>query len=86
MDRDGRRLVVSVRISDVDQQRLRRMADARGTTISDLVRSAALREAGGDQQVVTVTTAPASQTCEIGKGLTWNAAPGAQVNGNTFTR
>ncbi len=85
MDRDGRRSVVSVRISDADQQRLRRMADARGTTVSDLVRSAALSEAGGDRQVVTITTAPAGLMHEIGKGVTWDATPGAQVNGNTFT-
>jgi hypothetical protein len=85
MDRDGRRTVVSVRISETDQQRLRRIADARGTSVSDLLRSAALREAGGGPQVVTITTASASQPCEIGRGLTWDAAPGAQIDGNTFT-
>jgi hypothetical protein len=85
MDRDGRRAVVSVRISEADQQRLRRIADARGTSVSDLVRSAALREADSGPQIVTITTAPTSQPCEIGKRLTWNATAGAQIDGNTFT-
>ena len=86
MGRDGRHAVVSVRISEADQQRLRRIAEARGTSVSDLVRSAALREVGDARpQAVTVTTAPAGRASEIGKGLTWDAPLGAQINGNTFT-
>lgn len=77
--------VVSVRISTADQERLRRIAESRGTSVSDLVRSAALREAGySSPQAVTSTTAPASRATEIGRGLIWNVPPGVEVVGNTF--
>lgn len=82
----ARDAVVSVRISAADQERLRRIAETRGTSVSDLVRSAALREAGTDcPQAVTVTMTPASRPPEIGRGLVWNTPPGAEVVGNTFT-
>lgn len=82
----GRGAVVSVRISEAEQERLRRIAESRGTSVSDLVRSAALREAGeGRPQPVTVTMTPTSQPPEIGRGLVWSTPPGAAIDGNTFT-
>lgn len=86
MARDGRGGVVSVRISESDQQRLRRIAETRGTSVSDLVRSAALREVGEVlPPTVTVTMVPSSQVPEIGRGLIWDVPAGAHVVGNTVT-
>jgi len=71
--------------NEADQERLRRIAETRGTSVSDLVRSAALREAGGRQQTVTITMTSASQVPEIGRGLIWDVPPNAKVEGNTLT-
>jgi Ribbon-helix-helix protein, copG family len=85
MDRDGRRAVVSVRISEADRERLRQIADARGTSVSDLVRSAVLREAGGEPRVTTSTMVSGGKSHEIGKGLTWDTMTGTRIDGNTLT-
>lgn len=39
MVRDTRGAVVSVRLSDEQQEQLRRLAEARGTSVSDLIRT-----------------------------------------------
>lgn len=85
MGRDGRGAVVSVRITDADQQKLRRLAQERGTSVSEIVRSAAMREAGGESSVATVTLAPTSRAPEIGRGLIWEPVPGAHVDRTTIT-
>lgn len=86
MAREGRGGVVSVRIPEVDQQRLRQIAANRGTSVSDLVRSAALREADGAvAQTATVTVASGSRAPEIGHGLIWETPEGAHIQGGTFT-
>lgn len=77
--------VVSARISDAQQRRLRRMANARGVTVSDLVRFAVLGEIGCSQRVTTFTAAPGGLIREIGRGFVWSTVPGAWLNGNTFT-
>ena len=83
MGKEPRGAVVSVRISDDEQVRLRERADALGMTVSELIRSAALGEIRMEDtatQVVTKTV-PAAQT----DGVVWKAPEGAQVAGSTIT-
>ena len=83
MARESRGAVVSVRISDDEQSRLRHRADALGITVSELIRSAALAEIRieDDATQVSTKTLPAAQV----DGVVWNAPQGAQVAGSTLT-
>lgn len=82
----GRDAVVSVRISTNEQDRLRQVAETRGMSVSELVRSAALREAGEDAAgAITITTSPTSRSSQIEQGIFWDAPPGAEVTGSTIT-
>lgn len=83
--REGRGAVVSVRITEGEQQRLRRVAEDRQTSVSELVRRAALREVVGQPKVVTTTSATETQTAQVGRGMFWDAPAGAKVSGNTIT-
>lgn len=77
---------MSVRITDTDQKRLRKLAETRGTSVSEIVRTAAVREASGPRPAaVTSTQSPTSRTHIVGQGLFWQDVPGAQVCGTTIT-
>lgn len=84
MGKEARGSVVSVRISDDEQSRLRDKAEASGVSVSELIRNAALAQVrmDDDAPVGTTTTAPAG---EINKGVFWNAPEGAEVSGSTLT-
>ncbi|MGV9535028.1 DUF6290 family protein [Streptosporangium sandarakinum] len=87
MAKDSKAAVVSVRLSEEEQQRLRRVAETRGTTVSNLVRSAALREAGEVQeaQAVSVTTSPTSSHVQVEHGIFWDAPDHAFISSGTLS-
>ena len=87
MTKDAKAAVVSVRLSPEEQRRLRRIAETRGTTVSDLVRSAALREVGKGQpaESVSVTTSPTSSHVQVQHGIFWDAPDDALVSGATVS-
>ena len=86
MAKESKAAVVSVRLSEEDQQRLRRIAETRGTTVSDLVRSAALREAGDehDAQAMSISTSPTNSYVQVEHGIFWDALDDAYVSGATM--
>ena len=71
MPKESRDAVISVRISEEDQARLRALAAARGTSVSELVRSIVLREISDPAPPATTYT---SAECRAPKGST-TAAP-----------
>jgi predicted DNA-binding protein len=87
MPKESRDAVVSVRISEEDQARLRELAAERGTSVSELVRSVVLREVEEAPALAATVTATAStptarpgqrttttsgaQTQDPGHGLFW---------------
>jgi hypothetical protein len=81
--KEARGAVVSVRISDDEQARLRARAEERGLSVSELIRNAALA------QVTIEDASPAVGTTqsggEVGKGIFWDAPEGAEVSGSTLT-
>ena len=71
MGKESRDAVVSVRISEEDQARLRELAAARGTSVSDLVRTVVLREVGEVPAVAaTVTASGSTPTLRSSRGST----------------
>lgn len=88
MAKESKAAVVSVRLSEEDQRRLRRIAETRGTTVSDLVRSAALREVSDDgiSRAASVTTSPTSSHAQVEHGLFWEGVPDdALISGTTIS-
>ena len=71
MPKESRDAVISVRISEEDQARLRALAAARGTSVSELVRSIVLREISDPAPPATTYT---SAECRAPKGSTTAAA------------
>lgn len=86
MPKDPRDAVISVRISEEDQNRLREVAAERGTSVSALVRSVVLREvAETPASAPTVTATSATGTPRTDHGIYWANQPGAVVSGGTIT-
>lgn len=88
--------VVSVRISKDAQDRLRQIAKARGTSVSDLVRSVVAREVSEPVQPVTrvssgtamstgTTTTSASQPPVADQGFFWGIQNPIAISGATIT-
>jgi uncharacterized protein DUF6290 len=70
--------VVSVRITDDEQARLRDVAKARGTSVSELVRSVVEREMSPQLPVgAAVSVAPLSQSSLVERGIFWSASEGS---------
>lgn len=86
MARESRDAVVSLRISDDDHVRLRQVAAARGTSVSELLRSVIHREV---QEVpataATVTGTPVRGSRSPDEGIYWVAHEGAVISGATIT-
>jgi hypothetical protein len=82
--KDSRGLVVSVRISEEEQEKLRAIAKERGTTVSALVRAAALGEVSESPRVVTETIGP-PRNVELEHGVAWSGPSGSRTAGNTLT-
>jgi Family of unknown function (DUF6290) len=76
MAREQRGAVVSIRITDDEQARLRKMAHARGTSVSELMRSAAMREVEPPARMsgTVSTTASTGPPAEVDKGIFWDNA------------
>jgi hypothetical protein len=82
--KDSRGLVVSVRISEEEQDKLRAIAKERGTTVSALVRAAALGELSESPRAVTETIGP-PRNLDLEHGVAWSGPSGSQIAGNTLT-
>jgi hypothetical protein len=99
MAKEPRGAIVSVRISQDEQVRLRRLADERGVSVSELLRTAALAEIRGPQPSGAAVTAPTVGDRPSGfvlketpgvrageaAGVLWDVPDGALVEGNTIT-
>jgi hypothetical protein len=74
MARRQRGTVVSIRITEEEQGRLRELAHARGTSVSELMRSAAMREAEPPARTsgTVSTTASTGRPPEVDKGIFWD--------------
>jgi hypothetical protein len=72
MAKATRGAVVSVRMSDDEHARLRAIAEARGETLSELVRSVVVREMIRPAPSASVTMTPLSQPAALGEGVVWN--------------
>jgi hypothetical protein len=72
MPRDGRGAIVSVRLSEEQQDRLRRIAEARGESMSEVIRSYVAAENTPSAAGMTISTAPNSVSPQFDTGLiTW---------------
>jgi hypothetical protein len=87
MVKEPRGAVVSVRISEDEQARLRRLAEAQGKSVSELVRSVVVREVDGTRRSSsTVTMAPLSRSTAIGEGVFWTPiSNGTVISPGTLT-
>lgn len=86
MPGDSRDTVISVRITEEAQLRLKEVAAERGTSVSALVRSVVLREVQeAPAAAPTVTASASSATPRTDHGLYWAEQPGALILGATFT-
>jgi len=96
MAKEPRDAVISVRISEDDQARLRALAAARGTSLSELVRSIVLREISEPAPPATTFTsaecrAPRGKTSAAARhpsadqGVFWSDQGAATVAGATIT-
>jgi hypothetical protein len=81
MAKESRDAVISVRISEEDQARLRALAAARGTSVSELVRSIVLREIGEPASAATTFT---STECRGPQGTTTAAARAPSADQGVF--
>lgn len=94
MAKEARDAVVSVRISEEDQSRLRRLAAERGTSVSELVRSVVVREVSEPPVIPRAsgvtsgtatprgTTTATSPSTGLDRGFTWevpDAGPGPTI-------
>ena len=74
MSKEQRGAIVSVRITDEEQQRLREVALARGTSVSEVVRSVVVREMFLPEPVgPAVSAAPVSSRAEVDRGIFWTS-------------
>jgi hypothetical protein len=96
MPKESRDAVISVRISEEDQAKLRALAAARGTSLSELVRGIVLREVNDPPAVAATftstecrgpqgTTTAAVRAQSAGQGVFWSDQGQATVSGATIT-
>lgn len=86
MAREPKGAVVSLRMSEEEQAQLRQMADERGSSVSDLIRTFVSREMdAGTAATVTVTTSQTGRPTQLNEGIFWNAHEGAVIAGGTLT-
>jgi Ribbon-helix-helix protein, copG family len=99
--RESRDAIVSVRISEEEQARLREAAAANRTSVSEFVRSVVLREVGQTPAAPTTVTSSghnprsthgiawstdgSAPPPNTGRGIIWSAPEGATISGNTIT-
>jgi hypothetical protein len=82
---EPRDAVVSLRISADEHSRLRQAAEARGTSVSALVRSVVLREVNGAPHAVQTETMVSSAQVQAGHGIFWDVHGSEPVAGGTLT-
>jgi hypothetical protein len=96
MAKESRDAVISVRISEEDQTKLRALAAARGTSVSELVRGIVLREVNDPPAATTTftstechgprgSTTAAARAQPAGQGVFWSDQGQATVSGATIT-
>jgi Mobilization protein NikA len=85
MAREPRDAVVSLRISDDEHSRLRQAAEARGVSVSALVRAIVTREVSGGPRAVETETIGSPSQGQAGHGIFWDVQSGMTVAGGTLT-
>jgi len=83
MSSASRGSVLSLRLSDEEQRTLRAAAEARGTSVSDLVRSLVSRELNASEPIVIPTSNSASGRRSIGQGVFWHVPQSGQESGGS---
>lgn len=83
--KEPRQAVVSIRLSDDEQDRLRKIADQQGMTVSDVVRGYVNQEMAGPlPRGESIGAHRQAGPTGLG-GLQWSTGEGAQVDGQTIT-
>lgn len=82
MSSTPRSSVLSLRLSDEEQRTLRAAAEARGTSVSDLVRSLVSRELASPALQSVTTSNATSVRPSIGQGIFWQVADAAAERGS----
>ena len=82
---EPRDAVVSLRISADEHSRLRQAAEARGTSVSALVRSVVLREVNGAPQAVQTETMVSGAQVQAGHGIFWDVQGSEPAASGTLT-
>jgi hypothetical protein len=100
MSKEARDAIISVRISEEQQAQLKALAAARGTSVSDLVRSVVVREVSEPMRRSTgrtqATTGPApvegtttsgalTQAPGVDQGVFWDDGFQSGISGATIT-
>jgi len=86
MAKEPRGAILSVRVSDDEQVLLRKMAEDRGTSVSDLVRSFVAREVGViTSETITTSTSWTGSAADPQAQPIWFAGEQAVVDGSTVT-
>jgi hypothetical protein len=82
---EPRDAVVSLRISEEEHGQLRQAAEARGVTVSALVRTIVLREVASNPRAAETKTTALGAHAEAGHGIFWDAVSSANIAGGTLT-
>jgi len=85
MAKEPRDAVVSLRISDEEHSRLRQAAEARGVSVSALVRTIVVREVTGGPRAVETETIASPGHSQAGQGIFWDVQNGMSVADGTLT-
>ncbi|MGI8333498.1 DUF6290 family protein [Actinomadura scrupuli] len=87
MAREPKGAVVSLRLSEDEQERLREIAETRGTSVSEVIRGVVRREFSEPLPIVETETSSsaADSSGQLGTGVFWDAPKGSVVTGNTIT-
>lgn len=75
--------VISLRVSEDEQSKLRHAADERGTSVSDLVRAVVLREVSDEPAIGAPAISSTASTPDAWRGPFWDVGEGATVQGST---
>ena len=76
--------ILSLRLSEGEQMALRGLAESRGTSVSDVIRSIVAREVAPPQAPIATSSA-ASRPAVIGQGVFWRTSEEPSRSGTIST-
>lgn len=84
MGREARGSIVSVRLSEQEQVQLRQIAESRGTSISEVIRSYVAGEMHPTPLGQTASAQPTNPSVHIEGGVRWQAGTEAVADGTNL--